>query len=157
MIYYELPIRIFSVGSSLFYTERKFKELAKKIGGDEFNEPKKENTQKKSKKGKMVYNVPEVKKRKKKRSEKLRISLCILFLIGIISVSFPFTKFNVERALDTEKDVAEYQCIYFPSPAIILICSPASSIPDTGPSYFTSMHLPVESRIITEKEHSGSD
>ena len=61
MIYYELPIRIFSVGSSLFYTERKFKELAKKIGGDEFNEPKKENTQKKSKKGKTVYNVPEVK------------------------------------------------------------------------------------------------
>ena len=109
MIYYELPIRIFSVGSSLFYTERKFKELAKKIGGDEFNEPKKENTQKKSKKGKTVYNVPEVKKRKKKRSEKLRISLCILFLIGIISVSFPFTKFDVERALDTEKDVAEYQ------------------------------------------------
>ena len=57
--------------------------MAKKIGGDEFNEPKKENTQKKSKKGKTVYNVPEVKKRKKKRSEKLRISLCILFLIGI--------------------------------------------------------------------------
>ena len=109
MIYYELPIRIFSVGSSLFYTERKFKELAKKIGGDEFNEPKKENTQKKSKKGKTVYNVPEVKKRKKKRSEKLRISLCILFLIGIISVSFPFTKFNVERTLDTKEDVAEYQ------------------------------------------------
>lgn len=24
-------------------------------------------------------------------------------------MSFPFTKFDVERALDTEKDVAEYQ------------------------------------------------
>ena len=81
--------------------------MAKKIGGEKFNEPKKENKPKKSQKGKTVYNVPEVKKRKKKRSEKLRISLCILFLFGIISVSFPFTKFNVERTFDTEKDVAD--------------------------------------------------
>lgn len=83
--------------------------MAKKIGGEEFNEPKKENKPKKSKKAKTVYNVPEVKKRKKKRSEKLRILLCVLCLFGIICVSFPFVRFNFEKSIETTQDVINYQ------------------------------------------------
>lgn len=83
--------------------------MAKKIGSEDFKEPERKNNPKKSKGTKTVYNVPEVKKRKKKRSEKLRILLCILFSFGIICVSFPFVEFNFEKKIDTEQDVLNYQ------------------------------------------------
>lgn len=83
--------------------------MAKKIVDEEVKEPKKEKKIKKSKKVQTVYNVPEVKKRKKKLSEKLRIALCVLFSLGIICTSFPFTTFNISRVIDSEEDVKAYQ------------------------------------------------
>lgn len=80
--------------------------LAKKIVDEEIKQDKKT---KKSKNTQTVYNVPNVKKRKKSRSEKLRIALCVLFLFGIICVSFPFTRFEFSRTLDGDEEVKAYQ------------------------------------------------
>lgn len=86
--------------------------MAKKVSEEknEYKDLKKQGDSKSSKKitkNTVVYGVP--KKKKKPRSDKIRIAMCILFSACIVCLTMPFTTFKFERTIDTDDMIASYQ------------------------------------------------
>lgn len=90
--------------------------MAKKISEEDKNklnsvEKQKQTTdskkRKKITKNTVVYGVP--KRRKKPRSDKIRIALCLLYSACIVCLTMPFTTFNFERTLNTDDEIKSCQ------------------------------------------------
>ncbi len=76
-------------------------------GGEKQKQTTNPKKQKKITKNTVIYGVP--KKKKKSRSDKIRIALCLLYTACIVCLTMPFTTFNFERILDTDENVKNYQ------------------------------------------------
>lgn len=81
--------------------------MARKVSEENESKNPKKKDSKKITKNTVVYGVP--KKRKKPRSDKIRIAMCVLYSACIICLTMPFTTFNFERIIDSDEGAANYQ------------------------------------------------